>query len=359
MTDGGYYAWRAGVGEASTAAAGGVESAEKIKERRERPAGPKRLVFVYGPFQAGDKDSEGLPPDQTSMNKLGAWKVVTIPSGRGSDEPVITFVYGEDELERATVAMRQWLTFTVKYGSVVHGSILNDWKEVPEIKGLLDTDVSDLAQKMSNEQLQGFVSASGKKTPMIKKLYKRLHHDLKYPLSNKQASMIKVDPWPVKGGQLCAARQRLAFAKITELGFDTLNLIGESLRVRTQAGATQSQESLALLRRWACRSEGRSKMPDEIASLSHGEQPSAAAPGPAAAAEPDLGPPPIPSFKPPIPAPEPATPEPAQAQPPTARYVSVFEGDSSDSDQDGGGRKKTKRRKKRKTRKKRKKTQRK
>jgi hypothetical protein len=180
------------------------------------------------------------------MNKLGAWKVGTIPSGRGSDEPVITFVYGEDELERATVAMRQWLTFTVKYGSVVHGSILNDWKEVPEIKGLLDTDVSDLAQKMSNEQLQGFVSASGKKTPMIKKLYKRLHHDLKYPLSNKQASMIKVDPWPVKGGQLCAARQRLAFAVVDEIlnmlsEPELLPLIGEKHKSLTKAGGPLAQ----------------------------------------------------------------------------------------------------------------------
>ena len=148
---------------------------------------------------------------------------------------------------------------------------------------------------------------------------------LDWGLVNAVVPLEKLEAWPGEGSQLCAAHQRLAFAKITSLSLDILTLIGESLRARTQAGAIQSQESLALLRRWACRSEDRSKMLDEIASLSHGEQPSAAATGPAAAAEPDLGPPPIPPFKSPILASEPAASEPAQAPPPTARYFSVFE----------------------------------
>jgi hypothetical protein len=108
----------------------------------------------------------------------------------------------------------------------------------------------------------------------------KLAADLKYPLSDKQASMIKVDPWPVKGGQLCAAQQRLAFAKITSLSHDVFTLIGKSLRARTQAGAIQSLESLAMLRRWACRSEEQTAAEadeDDLfsSSLSHGEQPSA------------------------------------------------------------------------------------
>jgi hypothetical protein len=335
MTDGGFYAmYNSGVVEETGFGNQGWRAPEY------GTVAPNR-VWVDGPPQLGDVDTNGNAPKRENM--LRALYLPRFPS-----EDVL-FVE-PNKLSSLKVTMEEWLTIPGYYNGKKISDLAEDWKEVFGINQLLNTDVSDLAQKMSNEQLQGFVSASGKTNPVIKNLYKRLHHDLKYPLSNKQASMIRVDPWPVKGGQLCAARQRLAFAQLTELDFDTLTAAGKKYKSLTQAGGPLAQN----LHSAVIRSEGRSKMPDEIASLSHGEQPSAAATGPAAAAEPDLGPPPLPPFKPPI-----SAPEPAQAQPPTARYVSVFEDDSSDSDQDGGGRKKTKRRKKTRKRKTRKKSKRK
>jgi hypothetical protein len=324
MSDGGFYAmYNSGVVSGTTTGNKGWRAPEYGTVAPDR-------VWVDGPPQSGDVDTTGRKPQHENM--LRAKK---IPSGD------VLFVE-PNKLSSLKVTMEEWLTIPGYYNGQKIPAWMNDhWKEVFRINQLLNTDVSDLAQKMSNEQLQGFVSASGKKNPVIKNLYTRLHYDLKYPLSAEQALMIKVDPWPVKGSQLCAAQQRLAFAVVDEVlnmlpDGELLPLIGEKHKSLTQAGGPLAQNLHSVV----IRSE-------EQATAAAAP----AAPGPAAAAEPDRVPPPIPPFKPPIPAPEPAAPEPAQAQPPTARYISVFEGDS-DSDQDGGGRKKTKRRKKTRKRKK-------
>jgi hypothetical protein len=213
-----------GVHEGGTAAVGGMAPITELI--------PPSTVRVVGPAQPGDVDSNQLPPTET-----GLWKVE-------NKHNQLIFV-DPDKLTPEEVNMRRWLGFEHIYNGKRIPSILNEWEKVDEIKQLLDIDIRDLKKRMSNEQLQNLVDkphTMGRewnisiKAPKFKKLYMRLHHDLKYPLSTEQAKKIKVDPWPVKGGQLCAARQRLAFAQITELDIDTVSAVSMAHQSLTTTG---------------------------------------------------------------------------------------------------------------------------
>ena len=53
--------------------------------------------------------------------------------------------------------------------------------------------------KATNEQLDEVTTTSGKKSPVQKKLFTRLHFELRYPLNDKQAKKIKVTPHAEEG----------------------------------------------------------------------------------------------------------------------------------------------------------------
>ena len=62
-----------------------------------------------------------------------------------------------------------------------------------------DIDISELKAKMPSDQLDEVITTSGKKSPVQKKLFTRLHFELRYPLNDKQAKKIKVKPHAEEG----------------------------------------------------------------------------------------------------------------------------------------------------------------
>ena len=62
-----------------------------------------------------------------------------------------------------------------------------------------DVDVWELASKLPGEALQKALDDCGKKGPVLKKLFARLHFELEYPLNEKQAKKIKVTPYSEEG----------------------------------------------------------------------------------------------------------------------------------------------------------------
>ena len=62
-----------------------------------------------------------------------------------------------------------------------------------------DVDVWELASKLPGEALQKALDDCGKKGPVLKKLFARLHYELRYPLTPAQAKKIKVEPHAEEG----------------------------------------------------------------------------------------------------------------------------------------------------------------
>ena len=52
---------------------------------------------------------------------------------------------------------------------------------------------------LNGAALQQALDDSGKKGPVLKKLFARLHYELRYPLTAAQAKRIKVEPYPEEG----------------------------------------------------------------------------------------------------------------------------------------------------------------
>ena len=78
---------------------------------------------------------------------------------------------------------------TGDYLAVIAGAAGPDGKALGEA-----VDVWELSKKLPGAKLQAALDSSGKKGPVLKKLYSRLHYELNYPLTEKQAKKIKVKP---------------------------------------------------------------------------------------------------------------------------------------------------------------------
>ena len=247
-TDGGYYAMYQSGARSHT----DWTQETTLEEVRESPY----WVWVVGPPEPGEKDDFGRDPLRPDMLKArlaedtalrGLWRRAHRRDGH------VIFVEPEYLTPEPPPTMREWLDDEGELGetrpwalpSLV--SILNTWTDVDGINQLLDIDVRDLEMKMPNEKLRDSVEASRKPMTEIKKLYMRLHYgELKYPLSTEQASMIGVIPWPWnwrRRRQLCAARQRLAFAQRTELSLDIHEMISEKHKDITPEQEARSREA--------------------------------------------------------------------------------------------------------------------
>ena len=86
------------------------------------------------------------------------------------------------------------------------GDLTGDFLEVisgakgPDGKVLgAGVDVWELKNVLPGAALQAALDDSGKKGPVLKKLFLRLHHELKYPLTPAQAKKIKVTPHAEEG----------------------------------------------------------------------------------------------------------------------------------------------------------------
>ena len=95
--------------------------------------------------------------------------------------------------------LSEWLKETHTHEGAEIAAIYAEFFEPMQAKCGGDIDISDLKAKMTNEQLDEVIVTSGKKSPVQKKLFTRLHFELRYPLNAKQAKKIKVEPWPEEG----------------------------------------------------------------------------------------------------------------------------------------------------------------
>jgi len=242
-TDGGYYAMYQSGARSHTASESSTATPEEVRES-------PYWVWVVGPPEPGEKDDFGRDPLRPDMLKArlaedtalrGLWRSA---HGRGGR---VIFVEPEYLTPEPPPTMREWLDDEDYYNGEKQGSILNTWTDVDGINQLLDIDVRDLEMIMPNEKLRDSVEATGNPMTEIKKLYMRLHYgELKYPLSTEQASMIGVIPWPWnwrRRRQLCAARQRLAFAQRTELSLDIHEMISEKHKDITPEQEARSREA--------------------------------------------------------------------------------------------------------------------
>ena len=90
--------------------------------------------------------------------------------------------------------LSEWLKETHTHEGAEIAAIYAEFFEPMQAKCGGDIDVSDLKAKMTNEQLDEVITTSGKKSPVQKKLFTRLHYELEYPLNEKQAKKIGVTP---------------------------------------------------------------------------------------------------------------------------------------------------------------------
>ena len=86
------------------------------------------------------------------------------------------------------------------------GDLTGDFLEVisgakgPDGKVLgAGVDVWELKNVLPGAALQAALDDSGKKGPVLKKLFARLHYELRYPLTPAQAKKIKVEPHAEEG----------------------------------------------------------------------------------------------------------------------------------------------------------------
>ena len=87
-----------------------------------------------------------------------------------------------------------WLDEAVEHNGKTIGSVAKDFAECLSAAAGGDVDIWDFVAKVPGPALESVIAASGKKKPVIKKLYTRLHFELHYQLTAAQAASIKVTP---------------------------------------------------------------------------------------------------------------------------------------------------------------------
>ena len=95
--------------------------------------------------------------------------------------------------------LSEWLKETHTHEGAEIAAIYAEFFEPMQAKCGGDIDISELKAKMPSDQLDEVITTSGKKSPVQKKLFTRLHFELRYPLNDKQAKKIKVKPHPEEG----------------------------------------------------------------------------------------------------------------------------------------------------------------
>ena len=105
--------------------------------------------------------------------------------------------------------LQQTVTHDVSGKDMEIGDLSGDFFEViatavgPDGKVLgAEVDVGELGsgkKLLPGPALQKALDDSGKKGPVLKKLFARLHYELRYPLTDKQAKKIKVEPHAEEG----------------------------------------------------------------------------------------------------------------------------------------------------------------
>jgi hypothetical protein len=83
-----------------------------------------------------------------------------------------------------------WLDEVVEHKGVTIGSIRKDVADILTTAAGGDVLIVDFAEKVPAEKLAEVIAASGKKKPIIRKLYKRLHYELNYPLTAEQRAFV-------------------------------------------------------------------------------------------------------------------------------------------------------------------------
>ena len=92
--------------------------------------------------------------------------------------------------------LRMWLAEDVTIEGKAIGSLEADWGNVLCEAAGGDINIWDFAANVNGDALEAAIKKSGKKAPVFKKLLLRLHHELRFPLTQRQADKIKVDPYP-------------------------------------------------------------------------------------------------------------------------------------------------------------------
>jgi serine/threonine protein kinase len=95
--------------------------------------------------------------------------------------------------------LSEWLKETHTHEGAEIAAIYAEFFEPMQAKCGGDIDISELKAKMPSDQLDEVIATSGKKSPVQKKLFTRLHFELRYPLNDKQAKKIKVTPHAEEG----------------------------------------------------------------------------------------------------------------------------------------------------------------
>eukprot|EP01046_Picozoa_sp_COSAG06_P009655 COSAG06_NODE_507_length_14929_cov_109.047067_4_plen_2293_part_00 len=88
-----------------------------------------------------------------------------------------------------------WLAEDVTIEGKAIGNLEPDWGDALCEAAGGDVNIWDFVETVDGDALQEIIDRSGKKAPVFKKLLLRLHHELHFPLTQKQAKKIKVTPW--------------------------------------------------------------------------------------------------------------------------------------------------------------------
>ena len=95
---------------------------------------------------------------------------------------------------RMAKPLGMWLNDTVEHEGKTFASIHKDFAEVLSEAAGGDVDIWDFVAAVPADKLTELIAASKKKKPVQKKLYTRLHYELRYVLTAEQAALIKVEP---------------------------------------------------------------------------------------------------------------------------------------------------------------------
>eukprot|EP01046_Picozoa_sp_COSAG06_P057638 COSAG06_NODE_11302_length_1531_cov_2.036313_1_plen_147_part_10 len=114
-----------------------------------------------------------------------------------------------------------WLLEDVTVEGKSIGSLDGDWGDALCEAAGGDVNIWDFVARVDGEALEAAIKKSGQKARVFKKLFARLHHELRYPLTEAQAKKIKVTPWVVDGlppGDSETPRGRVRYERRTEGG---------------------------------------------------------------------------------------------------------------------------------------------
>ena len=139
--------------------------------------------------------------------KVSAEKLVEVIAASGKKKPMIQKLYKRlhyelgypltaEQSKLVVQTLGMWLNEAVEHKGRTIGSIHKDFADILTTAAGGDVPIGDFAEKVSAEKLVEVIAASGKKKPMIQKLYKRLHYELGYPLTAEQsklAGVVRVD----------------------------------------------------------------------------------------------------------------------------------------------------------------------